>query len=513
MNPEPAPQPTTQPVQIQPGIPLTSQQIQQARTGLGFTNAGTAQGSVYANWNTLTPAQRLSGIGLNPDGTQIESPTPDTASVPVPASPSLPQRLATDTEGHAGDIVEDLSQKPSLSGALDVAGNVAGEANDIVGEPLKSLYATNVPQPIQDAVSGAVKSIAGTPEAKAVLDAWNNLTAQHPEAAKNIGNIVNIAGLMGMGAGEAPATDATREGLTSLQEGSAAAKTAMDATDNAKTAATAGAKSDAFVKDLVTPEMTSKDMTAAIKTGKVTEGAGLTGERDVTGAVKGFDKTVSAVKEVPGISPKNTLLENANAIHDHIGTIANDLTSKLQAADAADASKGLPDLKEPFTTYMQGVKSSLSENPMLVGDAEKTAGKILDKFTSLVDENGYTREGILNARKGLDTWMASQKGGSVFDPAKESAVSTALRAIRQGGNGFIADNTPDVAVKDMLGKQTSLYNAVESIAPKAAKEGSNGLQQWIKANPIKAGLIKKGAYAVGGAGAYEVAKDLGVPLP
>lgn len=401
--------------------------------------------------------------------------------------------LADQTQGHAANIVQDFSSKPSFGGALDVVGNVAAETGDILGAGLKAV----TPQPIQDALSGAAKAAASTPAAKAILTAWNNFQAQHPDLAKGIGNAVNIAALFG-GEAASPTVDEAAQGL---KEGASVAKNMV--TDAAKAVVgkseVSAAKTDAFIKNLVTPQMTAKDLTGAIKTGKVTEATGLIGERDVTGALPNLPKIQKAVAEVPGISAKNTLLENANAIHDHIATIANDLKTQIQGKGFFSPNQ--------FRGYMDSVKNNLIENPLITGDAEKTAQKIMDKFSSLVAEKGHTPSGLLDARKALDSWMAAQKGAGVFDPAKESAISTALRAIRQGGNKFLADRVPSVDVKGLLSKQSSLYDAIENIAPKAAKEGSSGFKQFVKAHPT---LIKAIEYTAGGIGAGEVLKHTGI---
>lgn len=253
-----------------------------------------------------------------------------------------------------------------------------------------------------------------------------------------------------------------------------------------------------FVKNLITPELNKVATTEAIKTGKVTE-AGFRGTRDITKAVPFFEDTQKAVLEVPGISPKKTLLENANAIHDHIGVVADDLVSQLKTSAKEMKISNIAEVPAKFTKYMEDVKATLKENPTLVGDAEKTATKILDKFESLVKEEGSTPDAILSARKKLDAWMSTQKGDNVFDPKTEGAVSVALRAIRQGGNDFISKLSTDVKVKDMLAKQTSLYNAIENIAPKAAKEGANWGQRWAKSHPNIMKSVKT-AGALGAAG-------------
>jgi len=257
-------------------------------------------------------------------------------------------------------------------------------------------------------------------------------------------------------------------------------------------------KASNFIKDLITPELTQTKGINAIKTGKVTEG-GLLKDRDITGAVPFFEDTAKAVSKVPGVSKGKTLLENNNAIHDHIGTIADDLVSQLKISGKEMKISDIEQVPAKFNEYMKGVKTTLKENPTLVGDAEKTATKILDKFDSLVKEEGSTPDAILSARKKLDAWMSAQKGDNVFDPKTEGAVSVALRAVRQGGNDFLSKLSKDVKVKEMLAEQTSLYNAIDNISPKAFKEGASGFKRWVKAHPKIVGATKiLGGAAVGG---------------
>lgn len=258
-----------------------------------------------------------------------------------------------------------------------------------------------------------------------------------------------------------------------------------------------------FIKSLITPDLSTKATVDAIKTGKVTEGSGLTGTRDITQAVPNIDKMQSAVSEVPNLSEKATNLENVNAIHDHIGTVAQDLRTQLQNVQTQTGSDRGFFTPNEFKNVMNNAKQTLSENPTLVGDSEKTASKILDKFSSLVKEKGYTPTGLLDARQALDNWVSTQKGENIFDPKTESALSTALKVIRQGGNDFLASKVPSVAVKDLLSKQNMLYNAIDNIAPKAGKEGDTAYQQFVKAHPTaatatKTALAWMGLAAVGG---------------
>jgi len=245
-------------------------------------------------------------------------------------------------------------------------------------------------------------------------------------------------------------------------------------------------KASNFIKDLITPELTQTKGINAIKTGKVTEG-GLLKDRDITGAIPFFEDTAKAVSEVPGISKSKTLLENNNAIHDHIGTLAENLKSQIKG-------KGFFSPGE-FNGYMKDVSTKLEEVPSLTRDAVDVGNKYLNQFNKLVKKNGYTPEGLLQARKEFDNLLPKKQ----LSPDIENGITEAVRAIRQGANDFLASKVPDVAVKEMLAKQTSLYNAIENISPKAFKEGASGFKRWVKSHPKIVGATKiLGGAAVGG---------------
>lgn len=220
--------------------------------------------------------------------------------------------------------------------------------------------------------------------------------------------------------------------------------------------------------DLLTPrESAAKtgDYVAAIKTGRVSE-AGL-----VTGRSVAPDKRTLAIvdelKTVPGIKKGQTALQTANATHTEIGVTAQNMRDAITSRDI-QAVVDADDIER----LVKETQAQLSKNPYLVGDAQKTSEKILNEFVSrLPKDRPITAIDVLDARQGLDRWISTQKGVNIFDPSKESSVSIALRAVRQGANELLATKASDVAVKEMLLRQTRLYDAIDTLAVSAAKEG------------------------------------------
>lgn len=440
----------------------------------------------------------------------------------TPKEPTLAEKLSgrvqkvKDQVQNVHDTSADTSISPTqrfVGGQAEAAatplvalGEAGGAIGDIVGAGIDKLSNARKDAPksaFQEAIDKGTETIkndknqpatpfqtgidASTQKIQAQLE---SLKTSHPELYDRLTQTVGLTNIAGL------------EAVPSISGGIKTAAKGIGKEDTLNVAKNV-TKDDSFISNLITPELNQTKTAQAIATGKVKE-AGMTGSRDISETVPFFKEIKTAVSEVPGVSSKNTVLENVNAVHDHIGTVAEDLLTGLKNSTKEKTMGALQDAPAKFTEYMKGVKATIAENPTLVGDAEKTATKILNKFQSFVKEQGVTPEGIIKARQKLDTWMSTQKGPNIFDPKTEGAVSTALRSIRQGGNDFLKQFAPDVKVEELLAKQTALYDAIENMAPKAAKEGANSLQRFVKAHPRLVEAAKYGAGLGVGAGTVGV---------
>lgn len=464
--------------------------------------SGQADGEAQKLGIDLTPIKQYA-VKQNPIAAPVAEPTQK--MFPTVGKDGLSSTIASDAKSvantfgdtfkaGANEVTDAISNVPKnaqaagggagadilagLGAAGHVAGAVAGTAGGLVGDVIAPL----IPDPVKSKIGDVSKYIS---------EKVNQIPGMTPEIHKGLADVFNTLTLEGGAKTEPIATDLAKAGI---EKGGDVINTAgnsvvdkvndISSTTVATNAAKQATKQSDFIEKLITPEMNAKATTSAIKTGKVAEGEGILGKRDMTSTVPGFDNIKASVEKVPGISSKNTALQNVNLIHDSIGTTAQDLKSQLKG-------KGQFTQKE-FQNYMTGVKNTLTENPLITGDAETTANKIINKFNSLIKTNGYDAEGLLNARQQLDQWMSAQKGANVFDPKTETAVSTALKGIRQGGNDFIASKVPDVQVKGMLAHQSNLYRAIDNIAPKAAKEGTSKLgrvTKFVKKNPVATAFV------------------------
>ena len=411
-----------------------------------------------------------------------------------PASPNLAERLATDTNAHAANIVQDASQKPSLTGALDITGNVAGEVGDFFGEPLKSAYESAVPQPVKDAVSGAAKSVAGSPAAKAVLDAYNKFQAQHPDAAKNIGNIVNIAALFGGG----EAAKAAEPAITSAKNAVSSAAKSVAEDVSTGLAARAAEKESTRVWDVIKPNLTPTETAQGVKDGSVVSKGIL---KTATQVPKGDDlKMIEAASPYVKDAPSPDV-----AVHNMQQGIRESAMKVRQGLEESPAIWNKNELK--------GVLSTIEEPITVKSDStlHNTFQNFKRAVVQLADKADKRTVGILDVRQQLDKLIESEFGPSIYD--KSNPLAKTVLKFRSALNDFAESKIPDGKLPDgssfkgELKKQSLLYRAIDNTAPKLGKEGTNIIKRWVKANPEKAKILKYGGTAVLGG---EIIKHTGL---
>lgn len=442
---------------------LTPEQIEATRTRLG-----------------ITPVQKTPVVDraseLSSAWGEVEKPT-----VPAVVGGELGQRTGELQKEGIKKITTSLSKAKEKITAPEtsVLRTIGAVAEGALGSASGAITSTFAPLTafMEKALSrGGEEPSITAPEKpedaplKPALESIKAWAVKHPEAATNLLDAFNVgATALGLKVVPKPTQGLTKT-LSGVKQGATEVLTTRSTIANEK-----------FINQLVTPTQTTGKtgtLTANIRAGKVDEGGLLSGR---TVNPDTHQLAIEAqVKSVPGIKQGQTLLQNANAIHDEIGNTALKLQNDLVSREIQPILTN-----DVWSKYMNGVVQSIKENPLLVGDAEKTASKILDKFQSLLPKNkDITASDILQARKELDVWMKNIKGDVAFDPKTENAVSIALRAVRQGANDLIETTAPDVAVKEMLRRQSLLYDALENIAPKAAKEAGSQVGRV-------AGVIKK----------------------
>lgn len=389
--------------------------------------------------------------------------------------PTYLERVGEQFENIAERTTEAL--KKSGEGYFEKAqsGDVLGATGELLRGGLRSVGAVT---------EGAFAPITEAPVIKQALDfvgekIGNTEVGQriakkiqeNPETAQDIMDIVNTLTLGGGKAVEAPVKAVSGEVLS--KTGSAIEKGALKTID---------AEKNKFIRELIRPEQTKLVKEAQV--GRTVEkGSGIFKRSEILPTEQEL-RIEKAIATIPEVKKGNTFQQNYNVIKD-----ANIKEAQLLEQQIADKDFIIP--KKEIKSRLLQAQNNLSESPLITGDAEKMAEKLLTKANQLVDANAGSGSGLLKARKEFDAWVLSQKP-KAFDATAENAFTLANREVRKTFNTLLDEKAVDVGVKESLAKQSALYNAMDNIAPKAAQEADTAIARAFN-NMAKAVGIKNKA--------------------
>lgn len=393
-------------------------------------------------------------------------------SLPMqPEKPGFFNRVWNDYKQAGEDVMSGIEEGAAQMGqgqflrgaktaALRTAGGVAGAAFAPIFE------APGVHQAV-DAVGGVISTIPG-------VEKVGEFAAAHPEIAKDVKNIVDIATLGGGKAVEKPLVEGAEKSV-----GSALYNTGKNIVEGADKAVEESQSK--FLRDLVRP----------IREGKVLEEeAKRTIEKPLVSIGKkefGSYKEVlptpmekaaqEVVSKIPGVSEKNTLQGNWNIMQDANIKKAIDLEKEL-----AKPENNFFISHNKVRSILEDAKNSIAENRTLTGNAPATAQKLVDDFMGFMAKEEQSGLGVLKARKKFDKFITAQKRESkVFNPEFESAFSVANKTIRDTAHDILEKGAPNAEVAKSLFEQRALYHAMDNVLPKAAREAESSLSRvWQK---------------------------------
>ena len=411
---------------------------------------------------------------------------------------SFAQRFGDDLRKRAS-IAEEITDAVSsgeqsfAEGILQIAGKVGvGGVFDLIGEGIVSGFRALpdfVEKPIRNAATSFLETEVGKSGLNAVQsgsEVYKEWKSNNPRAARNLESIVDIGLLLFPVKAKAPAkpTIAGKLGEGAIVSGEEARALSKEK----------------FIKDLISPQKTTAVRESEVA--RTIETGGLLKQKEVLPSIseKGIAEEVSKITE---ISQSKTLQGNFNIINKNVSELAKKLESDIKAKDFVYP-------RQRLLAELDGAKVRLSENPLIVGDAERVAEKLLEGFKRFINEEPGKGSGILSARKKFDNWIKQQKGTNVFDPKNENALTTAIREVRQTANKFLIENAKNVDVEESLLRQTRLFRALDNLTPKAANEASNAvLRAWQRMSQVlsvKSGIVQSMALlaGVGGLGAAAV---------
>ncbi len=391
--------------------------------------------------------------------------------------PSFTQRVKEDISKRASQEKESLvsaatGEQSLPSAALQTVGAGAGLIGDVGAEAIKSATPEFIKQPIASGAKKIAGYVSGTDAGKSAIEKatqaqkkWEDFSKNHPELAKDVGASGNIASIMPI----SKLANAVTKPARSIGEAvSPYLQSAGDKITKAGERGINATKSKGYI-NLISPEVTKK--VAKENVGR-TEQTGLL-RKNVTIPDEYMEKVADTVSKVPDINPNKSYQYNYNKIKDENRAEARELLLKLQKSN----------VQVPISRVSQAamdVRKSLAKETHMVGDAKKSAEKMMKEAGRLVKKNGYTAEGILRTRQEFDRWADGQIIGDI-NSEQNTARKTAWKAVRNSLNNLVEEAIPDAKVKDSLTKQSHLFTALENLTSKAASEGKNIITRGIEA--------------------------------
>lgn len=170
---------------------------------------------------------------------------------------------------------------------------------------------------------------------------------------------------------------------------------------------------------------------------------------------------IDVISSIPEFDPKGTFIDNYNVIEDYIGRQANQL--KTGITRAGNPQIDLDELvKDIRTRALAGLEDE-------VYNRKGKARKIEEQLRLFVERagNGTALE-VLEARQALDRALKKDQRSEQDVIATPSKAGR--RAISEAVHDAIANNVPDVAVKDLLRKQALSYRALDVVDEKRRLE-------------------------------------------
>lgn len=176
------------------------------------------------------------------------------------------------------------------------------------------------------------------------------------------------------------------------------------------------------------------------------------------------------------LSKSMSEIQKRNVIEAEIENLSKTLDSNLRSTNVNIS-------KSDMNKLFDDLSNQIIDNPVIVWDAETSLRKLLPTLKSKLDKEIYYPEDILQLRKDFDNAIRKAKWEWVFDPKTESAFTTAIRDFRQWLNNKVAELVPDANVKQILDKQSSLYNVSKTLSDRFSWQANSLI--WRVLNKVQ----------------------------
>ena len=348
------------------------------------------------------------------------------------------------------------------SGILQIAGQGAGSALDVIGRGVSAIIPDIVEKPIIKAISSVIQ----TDTAQDAIGIYNAFKTKHPEVAANAEAGLNLLVLFGLPkAGKQVGKPIS--GLGSVLE-KGGTKTKLG-------------EAQKFARKLTKP-METKAVKIAEVARTSERGFGPL-KRSIVSPTTVEARAQGAVIGIPGVSAKKTYQQNYTIVRDFNTKAAIELETSLRTNNFVFPKKEL-------LSRLNKTRVEIAKTPTIVGDQVKISNKLIAELTRRLNATKATGSDLLRVRKEFDAWVKSQKP-RIFDVTTDNAFTITNRKLRNTINEFLNEKSPNVGVRESLRKQTALYDALETIAPKAALEANTAIGRTFQKIMFSLGLKNK----------------------
>ncbi len=365
----------------------------------------------------------------------------------------IAQEGASHLQQHAGNPF--VGAKDLLETGLRQAGNVAGAVGDMFAKPIAAASNAAADNPLvqrvasHPAVSAALDSINSG--ASHVTDAWNKVQTDHPELAKDLGAVANIALLGGGGKAVDASAGAALRGSKSVSE-----------------AVVAGAKQGAekiAQKFTPTEEATNniikeKFMKAVKPTvaGRTTAASADKFGNDIVDAVRTIASNkhnltfVNDVGEETVDQLPKSLRQLGESIDQTKKTIFDNYDSLAKKADGQGAKIDVTKVVSPLDEVINSKSLALSHP-----EAIEYAKKIKDRYESAGTIDTHTAQDLVkNYNNSLESFYRNPS----YDTASRAAIDASVVNNLRGALDHAIENATGDPYYSVLKKQ---YGALKNI--------------------------------------------------
>lgn len=356
---------------------------------------------------------------------------------------------------------------------VQMAGQAAGGAFDVLGEsmmaPIRGGFRA-LPEDAQNAIRSGANAVANTDVVQGGLglvrkgmNAFNEFEKANPQEGKTVRSAANLL----------------------LFAAPTASKTLRNKAAGLKKAAKSqvSSKRQEFVKDLIMPEATKKNLTE--QAARTTEKGVLS--KKVIELSPREKEIASEVTKIKTLKP-GRIIHNRNEIDKRIGMLNSQLEKSVKTSNYKFAKD------EAEKAISNNVKKLVDDNPFITSDSTimRITENVQRNATKILGNHEKTPLGVLKARKEFDSWVLRNKP-KAFD-GKTDAFTEVVRNIRRTMNDMVDTAVPNASVKSRLKSQNLLLEALDNIGPKVAVAPKNAITRTINnlvdKIPIKNSLVR-----------------------